>query len=443
MQEVKQETRVRKLVELLGGEAAGELAIGGVGVSEMAARFGTPLYVYSGDVILRQVRRLREALGAETSLFYSLKANPSLGVCQLLAQQGLGAEVASIGELLLAQKAGFPADRTIFAGPGKTDEELALATRLGIRAVNVESEGELARLAHAAEAQGKAMGVGLRINPATQVKGAQMRMGGGAQQFGIDEEALEGVLARAAEHRGLDILGPHVYTGTQMFDVDALAEHFHHVVDLALTIADRTGRPVRLIDFGGGFGVPYFDGMQEFDLDRFGMLYRQVVARCRSDQRLATAQLMVELGRYLVAEAGIYVARVVDVKESRGKRFVVADGGMNHHITATGNFGQVFRKAYPVALLNRLEAPTAGAVTIAGPCCTPLDIIAQNIQFPDARVGDLVGIFYSGAYGYSASSLAFLSHPTPAEVLVWQGRVYQLRAAGRPDDVLKGQQGIV
>ncbi len=443
MQEVKQETRVRKLVELLGGEAAGELAIGGVRVSELADRFGTPFYVYSGDVILRQVRRLRDALGADTSLFYSLKANPSLGICQLMAEHGLGAEVASIGELLLAQKAGFRADKTIFAGPGKTNEELALAARLGIRAVNVESEGELSRLARTAKAQGRVTGVGLRINPATQVRGAQMRMGGGAQQFGIDEEALAGVLARSAEHPHLDILGPHVYTGTQMFDVEALAEHFHHVVDLALAIADRTGRPVRLIDFGGGFGVPYFEGTPEFDLARFGALYRQVVARCRGDHRLSGAQLIVELGRYLVAESGVYVARVVDVKESRGRRFVIADGGMNHHITATGNFGQVFRKAYPVALLNRLEAQAAGAATIAGPCCTPLDIIAQNIQFPDAQVGDLVGIFYSGAYGYSASSLAFLSHPTPAEVLVWQGRVYPLRAAGRPEDVLQGQQGIV
>lgn len=437
-----QEAKARRLAQLLGTGAGPELMVENFPISQLAERFSTPCYVYSGEVLLRQVQRVRQALGPETGLYFSLKANPSLGLCQIMAQQGVGAEVASIGELLLAQKAGFPAAQTIFAGPGKTVEELALANRLGILAVNVESAGELARLAAISARSGRPTGVGVRVNLAQPVRGAQMRMAGGPQQFGVDEEQLDSLLRDSAELPHVRILGPHVYSGTQMFDAEAVAAQCHSVVDLSLTMADALGRPLEMIDFGGGFGVPYFENSPEFDLDRFGRLYQDVVARCQEDWRLAGAKLIVELGRYLVAEAGVYVTRVIDVKVSRGRTFAVTDGGMNHHIMATGNFGQVFRKPYPVALLNRMGAPFQDQTTLVGPCCTPLDVIAQNVAFPKVEVGDLIGIFYSGAYGYSASSLGFLSHPTPAEVLVWRGQARQLRAAGRPEAVLDGQCGL-
>ncbi|MGH2542156.1 MAG: diaminopimelate decarboxylase, partial [Ardenticatenaceae bacterium] len=233
MQKTEQDNRVQKLVSLLGSEGTSEFTVGSASVSSLAERFGTPFYVYSGDVILRQINRLRNALGDDTDIYFSLKANPSLGVCQLIAAQGLGAEVASVGELLLSQKAGFPAEKTIFAGPGKTNEELELATRLGIFSVNVESEGEMARLGEIASRAGKVLGAGIRINPAFQVKGAQMRMGGGPQQFGIDAERVEQAIARFSENPYLRILGPHVFVGTQMFDVEAIASHFRHVVELA------------------------------------------------------------------------------------------------------------------------------------------------------------------------------------------------------------------
>lgn len=437
-----QEAKVSGLVKLLGTGSTAQFEVGNFSTCQLAEKFSTPFYVYNGDVILRNIDRVRQALGPETDLFFSVKANPSLGLCQLIAGQGVGAEIASIGELLLAQTAGFPAGKTIFAGPGKTVEELDLANQMGILAVNAESAGELRRLSQISRNAGRPTGIGVRVNLEQQVKGAQMRMGGGSQQFGIDEELLDGLLEEFSEDPYLHFLGPHVYSGTQIFDVEALALHCHAVVDLALTMAGQMGRPLEMIDFGGGFGVPYFETTPEFDLERFGTLYREVVARCKSDPRLASAKLIVELGRYLMAEAGVYVTRVVDVKVSRGKTFVVTDGGMNHHITATGNFGQVFRKAYPIALLNRLDAPVQDPVTLVGPCCTPLDVIAQNLPFPQVNVGDLVGIFYSGAYGYSASSLAFLSHPTPAEILVWKGKSHLLRAPGRPEAILEGQNSL-
>jgi len=436
-----QRAKIERLTNLLGGEAP-ELLIGHVSISELARQVSTPCYIYNGDLLVNQIRRVRQALGPETALYYSLKANPSLGLCQIIAREGVGAEVASIGELILARESGFPAGATIFAGPGKTDAELELSAKLGIHAVNVESIGELGRLSGAANRLGTTARVGLRINPVAQVKGAQMRMGGGPHQFGIDEEQLAEVVEKSEVYPSLKVVGLHVYAGTQMFDVAALAAHCQHVVDLALRLADLLGRPLEMIDLGGGFGVPYFENSPEFDLQEFSASYREVVRRCKDDPRLAPAQLIIELGRYLVAEAGVYVTRVVDVKCSRGKTFVVTDGGMNHHIMATGNFGQVFRKPYPVALLNRRDGPGEEPVTIVGPCCTPLDVIAQNVPFPIVQVGDLIGIFYSGAYGYSASSLAFLSHPTPPEVLVWQGNTYLLRAPGLAEQVLEGQQGL-
>lgn len=434
-----QRAKVDRLTGLLGSKEDGELVIGDFRVTSLASQVGTPYYVYNGDAVVRKIQQVRQAMGPETSLYYSLKANPSLGLSQLIFRQGIGAEVASIGELVLAQQSGFPPCRIIFAGPGKTDEELELAARLGIQAVNVESPGEIERLAGIAAELGKTIHVGLRINPAASVRGAQMHMGGGAQQFGIDEEALPGVMDRFERYPNLQVVGLHVYTGTQAFDVAALLSHCHRVVDLSLKIANYMGRPLKMIDFGGGFGVPYFENSPEFDLQFFASGYSKVVNRCKGEPSLSSAQLIVELGRYLIAEAGVYVTRVVDVKCSRGKTFVVTDGGMNHHIMATGNFGQVFRKAYPIALLNRMDGLAEEVVTIVGPCCTPLDVIGRDIPFPTVNVGDLIGVFYSGAYGYSASSLAFLSHPTPAEVLICQGKAYLLRTKGSPDQVLQGQ----
>lgn len=437
-----QEAKTERLERLLGERRKGELVLGGVPVSALADQVGTPFYVYSGEALITQARRVHEALGPEIDVYFSLKANPSLGICQLLAREGLGAEVASIGELLLARQAGFPTERTLFAGQGKTDEELCEAARLGLQAVNAESEHELERMACIASRLDKTVRVGLRVNPIAQMKGAQMRMGGGPQQFGIDEEKVPEVLDRYRDHPHLRVVGLHVYAGTQIFDVEALLAHCRHVADLGRNAAERLGRPLEVLDFGGGLGVPYFEGLSEFDLHTFGKGLRELVRECRREPGLASARLVVEPGRYLVAEAGVYVVRVVDVKWSRNKRFVVTDGGMNHHIMATGNFGQVFRRPYPLAALAYTDSPATERCAVVGPRCTPLDVFGQDLALPHVREGDLLGVFYSGAYGYSASSLAFLSHPSPAEVLVWRGHVHVLRGRGRPDQVLEGQRGL-
>jgi diaminopimelate decarboxylase len=436
-----QTDKALELAERLGGERGGEFAPSGIPVSEIARDFGTPFYLYHGETVVERVRRVRGALGTEVS--YSVKANPSLGVCQLIAREKeAGAEVASSGELAVARAAGFEPHDIVFAGPGKTDDELKRVVEEGIFADNVESLGEIERLAQIAGEMGKKIGVGLRINPAAQLMGSQMRMGGTVGQFGMDQAVLEEAVEKTLSHPELILRGVHVYTATQVFEVDPLLEHCRNIFEIALEAADYAGHPLEMIDFGGGFGVPYFEKMSEFDLETFGDGFRELLSTYSPDPRLEGCRFLFELGRYLVADAGVYVTRAVDVKQTRGKTFVVTDGGMNHHLTATGNMGQVFRKSYPLLNLTRMSGVPEEGVAVAGPCCTPLDMFGSNIPLADPEVGDLIGIFYSGAYGFSASNLGFLSHPAPAEVLLWQGEAHRLRAGGKPEDVLAGQEPL-
>jgi diaminopimelate decarboxylase len=439
-------TQAEKALDLAdrfgGGTADGEFAPAGLPISRIAREYGTPFYLYHGEMIVERVRRVKEAIGTEVS--YSLKANPSVGVCQLIAGEGgTGGEVASSGELVVARAAGFEPDDIVFAGPGKTDDELRMVVKENIFADNVESLGEIDRLARIAGETGRRIGVGLRINPSAQLMGSGMRMGGTVGQFGIDQADLEEAVSRTLSHPELILRGIHVYTATQVFEVEPLLEHCRNILEISLEAADHAGHPLQMIDFGGGFGVPYFEKMVEFDLGGFGEGFRELLETYRSDPRLEGCRFLFELGRYLVADAGVYVTRVVDVKQMRGKTFAVTDGGMNHHLTATGNMGQVFRKSYPLLNLTRMGGiPEEDGVAVAGPCCTPLDMFGSNIPLVEPEVGDLIGVFYSGAYGFSASNLGFLSHPAPAEVLLWGDEAHLLRAGGKPEDVLEGQKGI-
>ena len=437
--------KAHDLGESFGGWKDGVLAPGGVKVSDIAAEYGTPFYLYHGEMIVDRVRKVREALGGDVEVTYSVKANPNLAVNQVIAREHLtGAEVASSGELVVARTAGFAPEDIVFAGPAKTDEELEMAVREGIFAVNVESVNEINRLAAVAERQGKNIGVGLRINPAEQLMGSGMRMGGTVGQFGLDEADLEEAVRRTLAHpEHLTLRGIHVYTATQVFDADACLAHCRNIFELALKTADLAGQTLHVVDFGGGFGVPYFDKQEDFDLESFGKGFQELLARYRTDARLMGCRFVFELGRYLVADAGLYVTRVVDVKDMKGKTFVTTDGGMNHHLTATGNMGQVFRKAYPILNISRAPGEGDEPVALAGPCCTPLDMFGTSIPLADPEPGDLVGVFYSGAYGFSASNLGFLSHPNPAEILIWQGEPRLLRPVGKPEDVLKGQEALV
>lgn len=392
----------------------GCLQVGGIPLTRLAQRVGsTPFYAYDRRLVTQRVQHLRAHLPAAVELHYSVKANPMPALVQHLAGLVDGLDVASGGELAVALDTGMAPQRISFAGPGKSEAELRQAVAAGI-CVHAESEREIRVLARLGEELGIAPQLVLRINPDFELKGSGMRMGGGAKQFGIDAEDAPCLLALAAQLE-LEVLGFHIFSGSQSLKADAIVEAQAQTVELALRLADAGKDPVRMLNIGGGFGIPYFPGEAPLDLAPIGAGLESLLPRVRA--ALPQAQLSIELGRYLVGEAGVYVARVVDRKVSRGQVFLVTDGGLHHHLAASGNFGQVIRKNYPVAIGNRMGAGDTEPVSVVGPLCTPLDLLADRMSLPMAEVGDLVVVFQSGAYGRSASPMSFLSHPEAKEVL--------------------------
>jgi len=393
----------------------GELLVGGQAVSEVCAAAGrTPVYAYDRAAMAARVAELRGALPPEVRLHYAVKANPMPAVVAHLAGLVDGFDVASAGELGVALAAGMRPGAISFAGPGKRNAELEAAAAAGIT-VHVESPRELAALAAIGRRAGVRPAVALRVNPAFQLKTAGMKMGGGASPFGIDAEAVPGILG-ALDTARLDFRGFHIFAGSQNLSAASIAEAQRLTVELAIELARHAPAPVRELNIGGGFGIPYFPGEQPLDLAPIGAGLRELVARCRT--ALPGAELVVELGRYLVGEAGYYICRVLDRKISRGRVYLVTDGGLHHHLSASGNFGQVIRKNYPVVVGTRMDATETETASVVGPLCTPLDLLADGMVLPRAEPGDLVVVLQSGAYGFTASPRGFLSHPEPAEVLV-------------------------
>ncbi|RBM20490.1 pyridoxal-dependent decarboxylase, exosortase A system-associated [Streptomyces sp. PT12] len=409
--------------------ADGNITVGGISARVLAARVGsTPFFAYDRERITRRVADVRAALPRDVELSYAVKANPMPAVLHHMAALVDGFDVASGGELRHALDTPVPPERVSFAGPGKTTAELTQAVAAGVT-VELESRNELARVRDVAERLGLRARVALRVNPDFTVKGAGMRLGGGAQQFGIDAERVPEVLAELAA-AGLDFLGFHVFAGSQNLRADSVSEAQRRTVDLALRLAEAAPGPLRYLNLGGGFGIPYAPRDQPLDLAEVGENLAELMAT-RVRPQLPDARVVIELGRYLVGEAGVYVTRVIDRKESRGTTFLVVDGGLHHQLAASGNFGQVIRRNYPLAVADRAtdRATTAGraaadreaapeTVTVVGCLCTPLDLLGDRVDLPRAEIGDLIAIFQAGAYGLTASPTAFLGHPAPVEVLV-------------------------
>lgn len=394
----------------------GQLHVDGVPVSQLAARAGTtPFYVYSRTAIGARIAALRAALPPAIHLHYAIKANPMPALVALMAAQVDGFDVASAGELLTALNAGMAAESVSFAGPGKTAAELRQAVAAGVR-VHVESQREIALLAELQQSLGVGARVALRINPDFALKGAGMRMGGGARPFGIDAEAAPEALAEIGA-AGLQFEGFHLFAGSQNLKSDAIIAAQQATLALIEQLAEAAPAPVRHCNLGGGFGIAYFPGETALDLAPIADNLAQLSERAA--RTLPQAQLVLELGRYLVGEAGVYVCRVLDRKTSRGTTYLVTDGGLHQHLAASGNFGQVIRKNYPVRIATRMAsgAPTE-EVSIVGPLCTPLDILADKMTLPVAAPDDLVAVLQSGAYGASASPQAFLGHPPVRELLL-------------------------
>jgi diaminopimelate decarboxylase len=398
------------------GAEEGMLLIGGCGAASLVDEAGdTPLFVYDMGIVEATMRRLRDAMPRIVDVHYAIKANPHAPLLARMAGQVDGFDVASGGEAARALEAGMPADRISFAGPGKRDDELRFAIEAGIT-INLESEGEGARALALADRLGRTPRLAVRVNPDFDLRGSGMRMGGGARPFGVDADRAAS-LARAMTDAGADWRGWHIFAGSQALDPMAIIEMQAATIALAAGLSDAVGQAPPLVNLGGGFGVPYFPGDKRLDIRPIGVAL-DTALEGRPDI-LKDSHFALELGRWLVAEAGVYLTRVVDVKQSQGETFVVVDGGLHHQLAASGNFGTVVRRNYPLAVANRFGAvPAPDPVTVVGCLCTPLDRLGDKVALPPVGPGDLVAIFLAGAYGASASPTAFLGHPPPRELLV-------------------------
>ncbi len=393
----------------------GELAIAGRKVSDLVAQAGsTPLFVYSAERIAARLADLRRALPDQVALHYAVKANPYGPVLEAMAGLVDGFDIASAGELKLVTAAGIAPARISFAGPGKRDDELEAAIATGVT-INLESEGEATRALAIAARLGLVPRLAVRVNPDFDLKGSGMKMGGGAKPFGVDAERVP-ALVRHLIAAGADWRGFHIFAGSQALDASAIVETQMQTLALAARLAEEAGAKPPKVNLGGGFGIPYFPGDEPIDLATVGSALGEALADL--PRQLRETQFCIELGRYLVGEAGVYLTRVIDRKISHGEVYLVTDGGLHHQLAASGNFGTVVRRNYPVAIATRFAEAPEEAANIVGCLCTPLDRLADKGAFPRADVGDLVAVFCAGAYGASASPAAFLGHGPAAEMLV-------------------------
>ncbi len=429
-----------RLAEKRFGICEHQLLIGDLSIQELTKKFGTPLFIYHRETITNTIRDLQSRLPDRCQLYYSIKANPNAAILRTVLAEGCGLEIASCGELQQALAAGCHPEQILFAGPGKTIAELNAALEAGIGEIHVESIEEARWINQLAGEKRSVESISLRVNPVDTAGGA-MQMGGRPSPFGIDEETLESVVAEIKQQDNTRITGVHLYMGTQILDADILIAQYHRGISIANAVAEQIESPLATLDFGGGLGTPYFAHETELDLDAFQQGLIEIDKAMASSPWLADTKAIIEPGRFLVNEAGVYVSRVTRVKRSRGKIYAVIDGGMHHHLAASGNLGQTIKRNYPLAILNKIDEPhSADLVEIVGPLCTPLDTLGRSISLPPIEAGDLVGVFQSGAYARAASPLGFLSHPTPAEVMVSEKDAHLIRRRGLAKDLLKDQQ---
>ena len=395
---------------------SGRLCVGGIPIDLLAERVGgTPFFAYDRGLLTERVAQLRAVIPPDIELSYAIKANPMPAVVHHLSALVDGFDVASALELRTALNTTIPPAQVSFAGPGKTPAELRQAAAAGVT-VEVESATEARRLIEIGEMLGIRCRAAIRVNPDFEIKGSGMRMGGGPQQFGVDAEQVPG-LVKELSVEDIDLAGFHVFAGSQNLSAEVLGQAHRQTIDLALQLAGTMSSPLEYINIGGGLGIPYFDKDEPLDLAAVGANLSSLLdSKIRAQH--PQARVVLELGRYIVGECGVYVTRILDRKESRGRTFLVVDGGLHHQLAASGNLGQVIRRNFPIAIGNRMDEAATEKVSIVGKLCTPLDLLGDRVVLPPADIGDFVVVFQAGAYGFTASPTAFLSQPEPAEVLL-------------------------
>ena len=392
-----------------------QLLIAGKTANEVVAiAGGTPCYIYAAEQIQRQVTGLKTKLPNNVHLHYAIKANPFAPLVGRMAEWVDGFDVASHKELILALASGMPSQDISFAGPGKSDADLTAAIASQV-VINLESENELSRIYRFSEQLAIKANIALRVNPDFELKNAGMRMSGGAKPFGIDAENVPEIL-RSLDKKCVDFRGLHIFCGSQNLCHKALIETHNQTFALAERLLREAKVSAKQINIGGGFGIPYFAHERSLELN--AVTDNLCLLMDKYQERFVNTAIHLELGRYLVGNAGTYLSRIVDKKVSRGETFLVADGGLHHHLANSGNFGQVIRKNYPTILANCCQHEVTETVNIVGPLCTPLDVLAKQVSLPVAEIGDLFAVLQSGAYGASASPKEFLSQPYVREIML-------------------------
>jgi diaminopimelate decarboxylase len=392
----------------------GELLIGGKKVSLLAAHHGTPLYIYDENIIRRKCKDLREILPDELKIYYAVKANPHLEIIKLMGELYDGFDVASAGEAERVIQAGIGSEKINFAGPGKSLAEILYAIEQQI-GLSIENEQELDHIKEICGRIRKTAAVSVRVNPDFDLSQSGMKMGGGPKQFGIDAERVHPLIRSMKSDSNIHFKGIHIFAGSQNLSASALLHTFEQILKYAVSLVEDTGMPLEKLNMGGGFGIPYFAHEEELDIHAVGHGLKKLLLQYGS--ALKNTSFLIELGRFLVGGCGIYLARILYRKISKDHIFLITDGGMHHHLAASGNFGQsLVRRPMPITVANKLDAPLEKA-HVVGPLCTPLDTFGY-VQIPQAQEGDLIAVLNSGAYGFSASPLFFLTHPPPGELII-------------------------
>ncbi|MBJ8030422.1 type III PLP-dependent enzyme [Bacillus cereus group sp. N21] len=404
---------------------------------EKCVQYGTPMYVYDGDFLKSHYNCVRSQLNSAVDIFLSFKANSNASIASLFRSWGTGIEVASVGELKTALKVGYTPDNIIFSGPGKRENELAYAIEQNIYCIIVESIQELEKIATLAFEKEKKVSIGVRINPDSFKSGAKIKMGGVPRAFGIDESKIDEIFSFIATSNQLHFKGIHIYSGTQILQASSILDSFAYTINLAKEILEKFELTCEMINLGGGFGIPYFQNEKELDFKEVANGLNLLIME--NKKIFPRTRYILESGRYLLAESGAYLTGITYVKESKGEKFLVTDGGLHHHQAVTFR-GRVIRNNYPMSLLKKSgELKGSETVSVVGPLCTPEDLIGRNVQLPVAEKGDVLCIQKSGAYGLSYSPCHFLGHPTPMELLFLEGRELIIREKGEPEDLLLRQ----
>jgi diaminopimelate decarboxylase len=393
----------------------GELLIGDRTISSLAQEHGTPLYIYNRAVIKRRCQSLRDALPHNLQIYYAVKANPNSEIIKLMGNIYDGFDVASGGELTKVLNGGFDPKCINFAGPGKTPDELRYAIEQGIESISIESDQELKIIQSICNSCRLKTKVLVRINPDFSPPKSGMSMGGIPSKFGIDSECVPALVRQISEGPYISFEGIHIYNCSQNLNAEKLLNNFENIFNYALALSRLIKSPLKTINLGGGLGVPYFAHENDLDLDYLSRGLTVLFEKYAN--HFLNPSFIMELGRFLVGESGIYLCRVLYRKVSRGQTFLIIDGGMHHNLAATGNLGQcMVKRPLPMTIANKLNEPME-KVNIVGPLCTPIDTFGST-KLPRSKSGDFLALFQSGAYGLTASPVGFLSRDLPSELIL-------------------------